>query len=263
MIVYLINRRRNAINSFKKVIEMDKAAFYPAGDSAILIKFEQKISSEINGKVTALVRLIKEQQIEGIIDMIPSFCALLVNYDSRIISYEIMSKRLSKLVKLDIKEKGQSARIFEIPTCYGGDYGPDINHIAEHAGLSIQEVIDIHSSRDYLIYMLGFMPGFSYLGGLDERIHTPRLETPRVKIRGGSVGIAGGQTGIYPLDSPGGWQLLGLTPVKTYDPKREIPILYNAGDYIRFIPVGEDEFLSIKAKAEKGDYQCRVIEKGA
>ena len=239
---------------------LDKAAFYPAGDSAILIEFEQTISPEINKKITALVRLIKEQQIEGIVEMLPSFCALLVNYDPRVISYGQIHDRLSELAQLDVKVEGQAARIFEIPTCYGGEYGPDINYIAEKAGLSIQEVIDIHSSKDYLIYMLGFMPGFSYLGGLDERIHTPRLATPRIKIHGGSVGIAAGQTGIYPLDSPGGWQLLGMTPVKTYDPNREVPILYDAGDYIRFVPVSEEEFQTIKAQVEEGTYQCKVIE---
>jgi KipI family sensor histidine kinase inhibitor len=239
---------------------MEKAAFYPAGDSAILIEFEQKIAPEINKKITALVRLIKEQQIEGIVEFLPSFCALLVNYDPRIITYGQIHERLSKLAELDLEVDGQSARIFEIPTCYGGDYGPDIDFISEQAGLSVQEVINIHSSENYLIYMLGFMPGFSYLGGLDERIHTPRLATPRVKIHGGSVGIAGGQTGIYPLDSPGGWQLLGMTPVKTYDPNREVPILYNAGDYIRFVPINEDEFLSIKNQVEEGTYQCNVIE---
>jgi len=251
---------KNSTIYVKKVIALERAAFYPAGDSAILIEFEQKIAPEINNKITALVRLIKEQQIEGIVELLPSFCALLVNYDPRVITYRQLNDRLSELAQLDIEVEGQPARIFEIPTCYGGSYGPDIDHISERAELSVQEVVDIHSSRDYLIYMLGFMPGFSYLGGLDERIHTPRLATPRVKIHGGSVGIAGGQTGIYPIDSPGGWQLLGMTPVKTYDPNRDVPILYNAGDYIRFVPINEDEFLSIKAQVEEGSYQCNIVE---
>lgn len=131
-----------------------------------------------------------------------------------------------------------------------------------HANLSTQEVIDIHSSEDYLIYMLGFLPGFSYLGGLDKRIHTPRLANPRIKIPAGSVGIGGSQTGIYPLDSPGGWQLLGLTPVKTYDPNREIPILFEAGDYIHFVPVTEKDFLEIKEQVNQGTYECVIRQKG-
>ena len=118
----------------------------------------------------------------------------------------------------------------------------------------------IHSSRDYLIYMLGFLPGFCYLGGLDERIHTPRLANPRVKISAGSVGIGGSQTGIYPLDSPGGWQLMGMTPVKTYDPERKNPILLEAGDYIRFIPVDEGEYKRIKELVERNEYECTVRE---
>ena len=164
-------------------------------------------------------------------------------------------------VKLEVSKKVSSSRIFEIPVCYGGEYGPDLENIAKHANLTPQEVIDIHSSSDYLIYMLGFLPGFSYLGGLDERIHTPRLANPRIKIPAGSVGIGGSQTGIYPLDSPGGWQLLGLTPVKTYDPNREVPILFEAGDYIRFVPVSESDFTAIKDEVEKGTYTCTIHQK--
>ena len=130
------------------------------------------------------------------------------------------------------------------------------------AYLTPEEVIDIHSAKDYLIYMLGFLPGFSYLGGLDERIHTPRLANPRIRIPAGSVGIGGSQTGIYPLDSPGGWQLLGMTPVKTYDPEREVPILFEAGDYIRFVPVSEEEYQEIKKQVDEGTYQCTIHQKG-
>lgn len=231
-----------------------------AGDSALLIEFGKDINPETNRKITALVQLMREQHIEGIVDVIPAFCSLLINYDPRVLSYEELKERMEHLLKMEAKIEATRKRIFEIPVCYGGEYGPDIENIAEHAGLSVEEVIKIHSSKDYLIYMLGFLPGFTYLGGLDERIHTPRLASPRLKIRAGSVGIGGSQTGIYPLDSPGGWQLMGMTPVRTYDPERQTPILVEAGDYIRFIPIDEEEFLRIQELVEKGEYQCVVHE---
>ena len=231
-----------------------------AGDTALLIEFGKEINPETNRKITALVQLMREQHIEGIVDVIPAFCSLLINYDPRVLSYEELKERMEHLLKMETKTEATRKRIFEIPVCYGGEYGPDIENIAEHAGLSVDEVIKIHSSKDYLIYMLGFLPGFTYLGGLDERIHTPRLASPRLKIRAGSVGIGGSQTGIYPLDSPGGWQLMGMTPVRTYDPERQTPILVEAGDYIRFIPIDEEEFLRIQELVEKGEYQCVVHE---
>ena len=223
---------------------MNEIKICTAGDSSVLIEFGQEISPEINAQITAVVRLIKAQHIEGVTDMIPAFASLLINYDPRVVSYAGLR------------------RIFEIPVCYGGEYGPDLQNIADHAGLTPEEVIRIHSAKDYLIYMLGFLPGFSYLGGLDDRIHTPRLANPRIRIPAGSVGIGGSQTGIYPLDSPGGWQLLGMTPVKTYDPEREVPILFEAGDYIRFVPVSEEEYQEIKKQVDEGTYQCTIHQKG-
>ena len=166
------------------------------GDSSLLIEFGKEISPDINRKITATVQLMKDQNIEGVVDVIPAFCSLLINYDPRVISYDEIRVRMLALVKMDAKAGEQKKRVFEIPVCYGGEYGPDIANIAEHAGLSEEEVIKIHSSRDYLIYMLGFLPGFTYLGGLDERLHTPRLANPRIRIRAGSVGIGGSQTGI-------------------------------------------------------------------
>lgn len=239
---------------------MQKIKFLAAGDSSILIEFGNEISPEINRKITATVRLMREQQIQGVVDIIPAFCSLLINYDPRVISFEKIERRMRHLVKLETAAEEVRKKIIEIPVCYGGEFGPDISTVAEHAGISKEEVIRIHSSGDYLIYMLGFLPGFSYLGGLDERIHTPRLADPRMMIPAGSVGIGGSQTGIYPLDSPGGWQLLGRTPVKTYDPDREEPILFEAGDYIRFIPIDESEFFRIKELADKGIYQPVIHE---
>ena len=209
------------------------------GDSSVLVEFGKEISPEINRKITATVQLMKEQHIEGVVDMIPAFCSLLVNYDPRVISYDDLKKRLEILLKMEVTAGEGCRKVYEIPVCYGGEYGPDIENIAEHAGLSVEEVIKIHSSRDYLIYMLGFLPGFCYLGGLDERIHTPRLANPRIKINAGSV---------------------GMTPVKTYDPDREIPILVEAGDYIRFVPIDEDEYKRIRELVERGEYQCTVHE---
>lgn len=238
----------------------NKIRILTAGDSSLLIEFGKEISPEINRKISATVQMMREQHIEGVVDIIPAFCSLLINYDPRVVSYEDLKERMQNLVKLDAKTGETKKKVFEIPVCYEGEYGPDIASIAKHAGLTEEEVIQIHSSRDYLIYMLGFLPGFCYLGGLDERIHTPRLANPRIKINAGSVGIGGSQTGIYPLDSPGGWQLMGMTPVKTYDPDREVPILVEAGDYIRFVPIDEAEFKRIKELVERGEYQCIVHE---
>ncbi len=237
---------------------MQKIKILTAGDSSLLVEFGAEISPQINQKIAATVKLLREQNIEGVVDVIPAFCSLLINYDPRVIRYEQISKRVEDLLKVDIRTGSQVRKIFEIPVLYGGEYGPDLPHIAEHAGLSEEEVVKIHSSCDYLIYMLGFLPGFCYLGGLDERIHTPRLANPRILIPAGSVGIGGSQTGIYPLDSPGGWQLMGMTPVKTYDPARETPILVQAGEYIRFCPIDEAEYLRIKELADRGEYECTV-----
>ena len=239
---------------------MQNVKILTAGDSSILIQFGNAIDPDINARIAATVQLMKEQHIEGVVDIIPAFCSLLINYDPRVISYDEMKTRMEKILSVEIAAGARKKKVFEIPVCYGGEFGPDLATIAEHAGLSEQEVIDIHTSTDYLIYMLGFLPGFTYLGGLDERIHTPRLANPRIRIPAGSVGIGGSQTGIYPMDSPGGWQLMGLTPVKTYDPDREVPILVEAGDYIRFVPIDRAQYDRIKEEVEQGTYQVRVVE---
>lgn len=239
---------------------MQNIKILTAGDASLLVEFGKEINPDINRKIAATVQLMREQHIEGVVDVIPSFCALLINYDPRVIGYEEIKSRIKDLLRVEIKAGAERKKIFEIPVCYGGEFGPDIKTIADHAGLTEEEVIEIHSSRDYLIYMLGFLPGFCYLGGLDERIFTPRLASPRIKIDAGSVGIGGSQTGIYPLDSPGGWQLMGKTPVKTYDPDREVPILVEAGDYIRFVPIDEEEFYRIKELVDKNEYQVVIHE---
>lgn len=242
---------------------MQNIRIVTAGDSSLLVEFGQEISPEINHRIAATVQMIREQHVEGVVDVIPTYCSLLINYDPRVVLYDDIKQRIQSMLKIDVTGSISKKKIYEIPVCYGGEYGPDIQNIADHAGLSVEEVIKIHTSKDYLIYMLGFLPGFTYLGGLDERIHTPRLENPRLKISAGSVGIGGSQTGIYPLDSPGGWQLMGMTPVKTYDPNRAVPILVEAGDYIRFVQVDEAEYLRIKDLVDKGEYEVVIREEEA
>ena len=239
---------------------MENVKILTEGDTSILVAFKQEISPDVNARIAATVKLLRQQNTPGIVDVIPAFASLLINYNPQVISFGELKKRLEALLKMEVGTDKTEKRVFEIPVCYGGKFGPDIQTIADHAGLTEEEVISIHSSCDYLIYMLGFLPGFCYLGGLDERIHTPRLANPRMAIPAGSVGIGGSQTGIYPMESPGGWQLMGKTPVKTYDPDREVPILVNAGEYIHFYPIDEAEFDRIKAEVDAGTYEVVIRE---
>jgi KipI family sensor histidine kinase inhibitor len=149
------------------------------------------------------------------------------------------------------------AEVIHIPTLYGGAYGVDLEDVANHNGLTPEQVINIHSGTDYLVYMLGFTPGFSYLGGMSEKIATPRLESPREEISAGSVGIAGKQTGIYPISSPGGWRLIGRTPVQLFNPDRNPAVLLKAGQYVRFEAIDEKEYKAICEQIEKGAYSVR------
>lgn len=226
-----------------------------AGDKALSLEFGNAISEEINHKVRAMMIAIKDKEIGGIVEMTPTYRSLMVHYDPMVLNYNKLVDEL-KLIEQSIGSIDiDLPKVVEIPTVYGGEYGPDIENVAGHNHITVEEVIKIHSSRKYLIYMLGFTPGFPYLGGMDEKIATPRLKTPRTKIAGGSVGIAGSQTGIYPIDSPGGWQLIGKTPLKLYDPQKSEPILLNAGDYIQFVPVGEEEFKEIEIAIANGTYE--------
>lgn len=213
----------------------------PEGDSALLIRFEQKIDPAVNAQVLACMKAVREMQIEGISDLVPGYASLMVCYHPQVISYKALKERLAGM-EIDTEAAAAETRTVVIPVCYGGEYGPDLAACAKRAGMSEEAFTVLHCSVSYPVYMLGFMPGFPYLGGLDERLVTPRLETPRVKIPAGSVGIGGSQTGIYPMDSPGGWNLIGRTPLKIYDPMRQEPFLIHPGDLVRFVPVDEEEY---------------------
>ncbi|GKV64009.1 MULTISPECIES: 5-oxoprolinase subunit PxpB [Sporosarcina] len=218
----------------------------PAGDCAVLISFEQNVSEDINEKVIRLTECIQKAEIHGAVELVPAFASLMVYYNP----LQITFNELRDLIQsIDVSEPSRmkvERTVHEIPVWYGGEAGPDLSFIAEYHNLTEDEVIRIHAKETYRVYMIGFVPGFPYLGGLDSRIHTPRLKSPRLQTPAGSVGIAGQQTGIYPLSTPGGWRIIGRTPVPLFRPEQtERPVLISAGDAIRFIPITEEQYSSL------------------
>lgn len=225
-----------------------KPTISPVGDCAISIDFGQVIDPKINRHIRQIIEQIKDLQLDGIIELVPTYCALLVQYDAMVYSYSDICRILEPTLQESVTDSANElVTIVEIPTVYGGEYGPDLGFVASYNHLSEAEVVSIHSGTDYLVYMLGFIPGFTYLGGMDPRIATPRLSSPRTLIPAGSVGIAGEQTGTYPSDSPGGWQIIGRTPVTMYDMSKEQAALLQAGDYVRYVSIDENEFHRVKS----------------
>ncbi len=232
----------------------EEPRFLSGGDKAIFVEFGDAIAPELNRRVRNLMLTVQDKKISGVIETVPTYRSLLVYFDPRQISAKKLRETLYSLTQ-PLAESGlPKPKLIEIPTAYGGEYGPDLEFVAAYNGLSVPEVVEIHIGTPYLIYMIGFVPGFPYLGGMSPRIVTPRLETPRAKITAGSVGIAGNQTGIYPVESPGGWRLIGRTPLKLFDPIREPLALFQAGDYLTFVSITPEEFSSIKEAVEQQTY---------
>lgn len=225
--------------------------FRLSGDSCILVEYGEGIALALNERVRAMTSSLSERRIRGVRAVVPAYRSLAVIYDPSSLSMEDLIRRIEELDgAFGFVETAQPSLV-EIPVCYGGEFGPDLQIVSEHTGLSPSEVIEIHCSSEYPIYMIGFTPGFCYLGGMDQRLKTPRRKTPRTSVPEGSVGIAESQTGMYPIESPGGWQLIGRTPLKLFAPERENPFLYKAGDRIRFRPVSLEQFAEL-AEREKG-----------
>ena len=240
-----------------------KPTISPVGDRAISIDFGQVIDPTINRHIRQTIERIKALQLEGIIELVPTYCALLVEYDAMLYSYSEICKIIEPTLEEGMTNTtNELVTVVEVPTVYGGEFGPDLSFVASHNHLSEDEVISIHSGTDYLVYMLGFIPGFTYLGGMDPRIATPRLSSPRTLIPAGSVGIAGEQTGTYPSDSPGGWQIIGRTPVTMYDMSKAQAALLKAGDYVRYVPIDESEFHRIKSLGSDYVPVIREVEVG-
>ncbi|MBY8909969.1 5-oxoprolinase subunit PxpB [Salinicoccus roseus] len=230
-------------------------------ENALTIYMGDEIDEEINRKLVALRHHIEGMEVDGINEIVLSYTSLIIYFDIFRTDAGTLEAMMEGIDEAALLDEEIEYRVIEIPVCYGGEYGPDIGNFEEN-GLSEQEVIDMHANKEYLVYMLGFMPGFPYLGGLDEKLHKPRLETPRVRIPAGSVGIGGRQTGMYPFESPGGWNLLGRTPVPLFDPGREETILYAAGDRIIYRPIDEDEYERIEKEIASGEYEVKYEVKG-
>jgi len=225
---------------------MEAMRILTVGDCAVSVEFGQEISLEINHKVMALKMVLEREPIRGIVELIPTYCSLLIQYDPMELRYGQLRDRLEALVTQLDEVEMPPKQVVEIPVAYGGEYGPDLGEVARVHNISEDEVIKLHSEPEYPIYMLGFVAGFPYLGGMNKAIATPRKKSPRLKIEAGSVGIAGEQTGIYSVESPGGWQIIGRTPLKLYDVNRNEPVLLKAGQYIKFKPITKEEFRTME-----------------
>jgi inhibitor of KinA len=226
----------------------------PLGDSAVVVQLGDAIDLATHRRVRQLSDYLERHPFTGMIEYVPAYTTVTIYFegwtllnvysdeaagdDMFAIAVALVNKIMLQLENAAVEQ----ARIVDIPVCYGGDLGPDLEAVAAHHGLSKEEVIDIHTSADYLVYMLGFAPGFAYLGGLSERIATPRHQKPRLSIPAGTVGIAGDQTGVYPIATPGGWQLIGKTPIPLFLPQQNPPTLLKAGDIVRFNRISRAEF---------------------
>jgi len=249
------------------VVNLKGVRLLTAGEQGLVVEFGDKIDMAVNIRVHRVGKLLTGLKVIGILEIVPTYRSLMVYFDPLVISRYKLAKRVLKLIAEanSPNQEQEQARVVDIPVCYGGDFGPDMAFVTEHTGLSAEEVVELHTQVPYMVYMLGFMPGFPYLGGMSERLATPRLEKPRTVIAAGSVGIAGSQTGFYPVDSPGGWQIIGRTPLKGFDPVAQNPFPFQPGDYLRFRSVTVEDFTAISEAVASGSYQpviSKLAQKG-
>ena len=225
----------------------DGVRFELSSDQSLLVYFGHEITLQGHERVRRLLRLHELEPIAGVRNLHPAYCSLLVKFDALKLRHAelevILKKYLDRLEEVSLPEPRQ----VEIPVCYGGEYGPDLSDVAAMHGMTTAQAIELHRSASYLVYFLGFVPGFAYLGGLPEALVTPRLATPRRRVPAGSVGIAGSQTGVYPFATPGGWRLLGRTPMAMFRTGREALSLLSIGDRVRFTPISRDQFIALES----------------
>ena len=221
----------------------------PIADQAVAIDFGEVIDEAINARVTALAARVRQNQVEGVTSLVPTYRALTVGYDSTQTRQQTLIATLTALLSQP-DAPAERVRLWEIPVNYGGANGVDLEWLAQTHGLSPQEVITRHTAASYRVYMMGFMPGFAYLGGLDPLLHTSRRESPRLKVPQGSISIGGMQTAVGSVEAPSGWHLIGRTPVRSFDPQRAQPFLFSAGDRVKFSAIGVDQYQDLQAQAD-------------
>ena len=212
------------------------------GDSTLVVEFEQAIDPGVSGRALGVGDRVRRELHPGVRDVVEGYCSVTVAFDPLRTDVSRLSAALVDAAEHAPRFKND-AREITLPVCYGGQFGPDLEEVAEFAGCTQADVVTLHSASTYRVYMLGFLPGFAYMGSVTEQIASPRRQTPRVRVPAGSVGIAGRQTGVYPLEAPGGWQVIGRCPVKIFRPERTDPFLLHAGDVVRFLPVDESEYV--------------------
>jgi KipI family sensor histidine kinase inhibitor len=229
--------------------------FLGSGESCLTVEFSDCIELEVSVRLQNLRRELAGKHINGVVDLVPTYRSLSIHHDPLKLSRKDLVRVVARsLVEID-GDVSVKRFVVAVPVLYGGEYGPDMDYVSRHTGFDVPEVIRRHSMTDYYCYMLGFTPGFAYLGGLDEALAAPRLENPRVLIPSGSVGIAGRQTGVYSIDSPGGWRLIGRTPVRLFDPEDEKnPTFIQAGDWVRFKSIREEEYAKLNDDVTAGRY---------
>ena len=220
----------------------------PAGDSALIVEFEERIDPVVNTRAVAFAEALQAARIDGVRDVVPTFRSVAVYFDPLRTNYDVLMAALEAEAARPMPETSAARAPLRIPVCYGGDLGPDLSNVAAFAKASEADVIHMHTSATYRVFMLGFVAGFAYMGIVDRRIAMPRHSTPRVRVPMGTVGIAGVQTGIYPAETPGGWQLIGRTPVKPFDAARPEPFLMRAGDAVQFYAIDRREFESLMSE---------------
>jgi len=216
--------------------------FQPMGDRAVLVQLGNEISPEVNDRVRDLLFALDQGLIKGIVDLVPGYASLLVVYNPFDTGSRAIRDWIEALLARQLVPAASAIRMVKVPVVYGGEFGPDLEWVADFHGISSAEVIRLHTAATYRVYMIGFMPGYAYMGELPEQLATPRKETPRTRVPAGSVGIAQRQTGIYPAESPGGWQIIGRTPIALFDPHTWPPAALGMGDMVQFDPISPEAF---------------------